>query len=59
MAFLDWFAPISPVAREDGCNRVFSADLCPLSYSFWVVEDDRASTTPSRPDVADRAQPSA
>ncbi|GEM_PF-5671535 len=38
MAFLDWIAPLSPVKRDETRERVFSADMCPLTWSFWVVD---------------------
>jgi hypothetical protein len=51
MAFLDWIAPLSPVRREETRARVFSADICPLTWSFWVVEADAATPeAPTRPD---------
>lgn len=44
MAFLDWIAPLSPVKRDETRERVFSADMCPLTWSFWVVD---AEETPA------------
>jgi hypothetical protein len=40
MAFLDWIAPLSPIRHDETRTRVFSADICPLTWSFWVVEAD-------------------
>jgi hypothetical protein len=44
MALLDWIAPLSPVRRDEP-TRVFSADFCPLTWSFWIVEE--ADTEPT------------
>ncbi|CAN5145464.1 hypothetical protein BH10PSE2_BH10PSE2_06050 [soil metagenome] len=57
MAFLDWFAPLSPVARasnaqDGGRARIFSADACPLTYSFWVVEEDDVTAATNPDDTA-------
>ncbi|QTC92329.1 hypothetical protein [Brevundimonas goettingensis] len=42
MAFLDWIAPLSPVKRDETRERVFSADMCPLTWSFWVVDAEES-----------------
>ncbi|NBW07030.1 MAG: hypothetical protein EBR82_03290 [Caulobacteraceae bacterium] len=42
MAFLDWIAPLSPVKRDETRERVFSADMCPLTWSFWVVDTEES-----------------
>jgi len=44
MAFLDWIAPLSPVKRDETRERVFSADICPLTWSFWVVDEGEAAS---------------
>jgi hypothetical protein len=52
MAFLDWIAPLSPIRRDETRARVFSADICPLTYSFWVVDGEAAepAESPLHPD---------
>jgi len=57
MAFLDWIAPLSPVRRDETHARVFSADICPLTWSFWVVEAEDAEPVDTTAHGAGPANP--